>query len=163
MGNGSHTRLLESIDQVQIQEWIESFDTVVREDGIEFARRIFEQVRDRAITAGVEVPFTANTPYVNTIPLSYEPTFPGDQQMERRIKSLARWNALAMVIRANRVDHSIGGHISTYGSAATLFEIGFNHFFRGRTDQFEGDTVLFAGTCGLPVSMRARFSRGACP
>ena len=80
--------------------------------------------------------------------------------MERRIKSLVRWNALAMVIRANRVEHNIGGHISTFGSAATLFEVGFNHFFRARTPQFEGDTVYFRAM-PLRAFMPARFSKGA--
>src|SRR6266516_4602464 len=74
-----------------------------------------------------------------------EPLFPGDQELERRIKSLIRWNALAMVVRANREEHNIGGHISTYASAATLYEVGFNHFFRARTPEFEGDTIYFQG------------------
>ena len=156
MGNGSHLQLLDAkVDELELQEWIESFDAVVREEGAEAARRILEQVRERAIVAGIEVPFTANTPYINTIPASYQIPFPGDIDMERRIKSLARWNALAMVVRANRVEHNIGGHISTYGSAATLFEIGFNHFFRGRTDSFEGDTVYFQGHAAPGVYARA--------
>ncbi|HVB55422.1 MAG TPA: pyruvate dehydrogenase (acetyl-transferring), homodimeric type [Candidatus Acidoferrales bacterium] len=142
-------------DLEEIWEWIESFDSVLQDGGPELAARILEQIRQRALAAGVEVPFTANTPYLNTIPASQQPPFPGDQEMERRIKSLVRWNALAMVVRANRVEHNIGGHISTYGSAATLFEIGFNHFFRGRTDKFEGDTVYFQGHAAPGVYARA--------
>ncbi len=112
-------------------------------------------------TAGLEIPFTANTPYVNTIPASQEAAVPGDQEMERRIKSLIRWNALAMVVRANRVEHSIGGHISTYASAATLFEIGFNHFFRGAHRRSLKATPFISRATPLPASMPARFSKAA--
>jgi pyruvate dehydrogenase E1 component len=142
-------------DLEEIWEWIESFDAVLEEGGPKLARRILDQIRERARHAGLEIPFTANTPYINTIPTGQEAPFPGDQEMERRIKSLIRWNALAMVVRANRVEHNIGGHISTYGSAATLFEIGFNHFFRARTPAFEGDTVYFQGHAAPGVYSRA--------
>jgi len=104
---------------------------------------------------GIDLPFTANTPYANTIPARLEPLFPGDQELERRIKSLIRWNALAMVVRANRVEHNIGGHISTYASAATLYEVGFNHFFRARTPEFEGDTIYFQGHAAPGIYARA--------
>ncbi len=104
---------------------------------------------------GIDLPFSANTPYANTIPARLEPLFPGDQQLERRIKSLIRWNALAMVVRANRLEHNIGGHISTYASAATLYEVGFNHFFRARSDSFEGDTVYFQGHAAPGIYARA--------
>ena len=143
------------MDPQELQEWVESFDEVVREEGQESAITVLDSLRTRAQALGVTVPFTANTPYLNTIPLEKQPMFPGDQEIERRIKSLVRWNALAMVVRANRVDHSIGGHISTYASAATLFEVGFNHFFRGRTDEFEGDTVYFQGHASPGVYSRA--------
>ena len=150
--NHSDTRLL-GIDAQEMQEWIESFDAVLRDEGEETASLLLERLRSRAQSLGVGPAFTANTPYVNTIPPEKQGVFPGDQDIERRIKSLIRWNALAMVVRANRVDHSIGGHISTYASAATLFEVGFNHFFRGRTEQFRGRHSLFSGTC---------FSRRLC-
>src|SRR5882762_8155115 len=117
-------------------------------------RVLLDRLRSRAQKLGAGPAFTANTPYVNTIPVEKQGVFPGDQEIERRIKSLIRWNALAMVVRANRVDHSIGGHISTYASAATLFEIGFNHFFRGRTDEFEGDTVYLQGHASPGVYSR---------
>ncbi len=142
-------------DLEEIWEWVESFDAVLQEGGPQLAKRILQQIRQRAQAAGLEVPFTANTPYVNTIPLSHQPPYPGDQEMERRIKSLVRWNALAMVIRANRVEHNIGGHISTFGSAATLFEVGFNHFFRARSSSFEGDSVYFQGHAAPGVYARA--------
>src|SRR4030081_2348963 len=142
--NSGVTRVM-GIDPQEMQEWIESFDAVLREEGQEAATLLLDRLRARTQTSGQGPAFTANTPYVNTIPLDKQAVFPGDQEIERRIKSLIRWNALAMVVRANRVDHSIGGHISTYASAATLFEVGFNHFFRGRTEQFEGDTVYLQG------------------
>src|SRR5579871_778258 len=141
-------------DLEEIWEWVESFDAVLQEGGPELARRILQQIRRRARAVGLEVPFTANTPYINTIPHTQQPEYPGDGEMERRIKSLVRWNALAMVIRANRVEHNIGGHISTFGSVATLFEVGFNHFFRARTPEFEGDTVYFQGHAAPGVYAR---------
>ena len=144
------------VDELEeIWEWIESFDAVVENGRPGLASRILQEIRNRALAAGVEVPFTANTPYVNTIHLSQQAAFPGDQEIERKIKSLVRWNALAMVVRANRVEHNIGGHISTYGSVATLFEVGFDHFFRARTENFEGDTVYFQGHAAPGVYARA--------
>jgi pyruvate dehydrogenase E1 component len=144
-----------SIEDVEIQEWLESLDAVLESSGAEVAAEILERLRAHAKVAGINLPFTANTPYTNTIPHRLEPLFPGDQETERRIKSLIRWNALAMVVRANRVEHNIGGHISTYASAATLYEVGFNHFFRARTEQFEGDTIYFQGHASPGIYARA--------
>src|SRR5216683_1986746 len=104
---------------------------------------------------GVEIPFSANTPYINTIPPSRQQPFPGSREIERRIKNLVRWNAMAMVVRANRKDHGIGGHISTYASAATLYEIGFNHFFRGPDAKGGGDQVYFQGHASPGMYARA--------
>ncbi|MFZ3215336.1 MAG: pyruvate dehydrogenase (acetyl-transferring), homodimeric type [Candidatus Acidiferrales bacterium] len=146
---------LQGLDSAEIQEWLESLDSVLQSSGPEVASYILERLRAHAKVIGIEIPFTANTPYVNTIPHSLQPEFPGDQQLERRIKSLVRWNALAMVVRANREDHSIGGHISTYASAAALYEVGFNHFFRARTPEFEGDTVYFQGHAAPGIYSRA--------
>ena len=143
------------IDPQEFQEWVESFDEVVHEEGQDQAITLLNRLRNHAQSLGIALPFTANTPYINTIPAEKQPIFPGDQEIERRIKSLVRWNALAMVVRANRVDHSIGGHISTYASAATLFEVGFNHFFRARSEQFEGDTIYFQGHASPGVYARA--------
>jgi pyruvate dehydrogenase E1 component len=154
MANDSDVKLL-GIDAQEMQEWIESFDSVVKDEGPRSATVLLDRLRARAASLGIANAFTANTPYVNTIPIELQPMFPGDQEIERRIKSLIRWNALAMVVRANRVDHSIGGHISTYASAATLFEVGFNHFFRGRTAEFEGDTVYLQGHASPGVYARA--------
>jgi len=143
------------IEDVEIQEWLESLDSVLESSGTDVAREILERLRAHATVSGIDLPFTANTPYANTIPARLEPLFPGDQQLERRIKSLIRWNALAMVVRANRMEHNIGGHISTYASAATLYEVGFNHFFRARSENFEGDTIYFQGHAAPGVYSRA--------
>jgi pyruvate dehydrogenase E1 component len=143
------------IEDVETQEWLESLDAVLENSGPDVAREILERLRAHATVSGIDLPFTANTPYANTIPARLEPLFPGDQALERRIKSLIRWNALAMVVRANKVEHNIGGHISTYASAATLYEVGFNHFFRARSDNFEGDTIYFQGHAAPGVYARA--------
>ena len=155
MADNSSVAKIPGIDSQEMQEWIESFDGVLREEGQEAATLLLDRLRARTQASGAGPAFTANTPYVNTIPVDKQAIFPGDQDIERRIKSLIRWNALAMVVRANRVDHSIGGHISTYASAATLFEVGFNHFFRGRTEEFEGDTVYLQGHASPGVYSRA--------
>jgi pyruvate dehydrogenase E1 component len=154
MKNEIHTNIL-GMDPQEFQEWVESFDEVAHEEGQDQAITLLDRLRGHAQSLGIALPFTANTPYINTIPVEKQAIFPGDQEIERRIKSLVRWNALAMVVRANRVDHSIGGHISTYASAATLFEVGFNHFFRARSEQFEGDTVYFQGHASPGVYARA--------
>ena len=143
------------IEDVEIQEWLESLDSVLLSSGPDVAREILERLRAHATVSGIDLPFTANTPYANTIPARLEPLFPGDQQLERRIKSLIRWNALAMVVRANRMEHNIGGHISTFASAATLYEVGFNHFFRARSQNFEGDTIYFQGHAAPGIYARA--------
>ena|SRR6059036_855608 len=143
------------IEDVEIQEWLESLDSVLESSGPEVAAEILERLRAHATVSGIDLPFTANTPYANTIPVRLEPLFPGDQELERRIKSLIRWNALAMVVRANHEEHNIGGHISTYASAATLYEVGFNHFFRARTPEFEGDTIYFQGHAAPGIYARA--------
>src|SRR5271168_5056882 len=155
MDNETYTQSQHNIEDVEIQEWLESLDSVLESSGPEVAAEILERLRAHAAVAGIDLPFTANTPYANTIPARLEPLFPGDQELERRIKSLIRWNALAMVVRANRVEHNIGGHISTYASAATLYEVGFNHFFRARTPEFEGDTVYFQGHAAPGIYARA--------
>ena len=143
------------LDSSEIQEWLESLDSVLQSSGPEVATYILERLQAHAKVVGIDIPFTANTPYVNTIPHHLQPEFPGDQSLERRIKSLVRWNALAMVVRANREEHNIGGHISTFASAATLYEIGFNHFFRARTPGFEGDTIYFQGHAAPGIYSRA--------
>jgi pyruvate dehydrogenase E1 component len=146
---------LQGLDGTEIQEWLESLDSVLQSSGPDVASYILERLRAHAKLIGIEIPFTAKTPYVNTIPHQLQPDFPGDQQLERRIKSLVRWNAIAMVVRANRDEHNIGGHISTFASAAALYEVGFNHFFRARTPEFEGDTIYFQGHAAPGIYSRA--------
>jgi pyruvate dehydrogenase E1 component len=153
--NESTITPMSDAEEVEILEWEESLDSVLKDRGPEVVAHIVERLRARALLAGVELPFTANTPFANTIPVQQQPFFPGDQEIERRIKSLVRWNALAMVVRANRAEANIGGHISTFASAATLFEVGFNHFFRARTEEFEGDIVYFQGHAAPGVYARA--------
>jgi pyruvate dehydrogenase E1 component len=143
------------MEDAGLNEWLESLDSVLESNGAEVATEILERLRAHALVAGIDLPFSANTPYANTIPVRLEPLFPGDQELERRIKSLIRWNALAMVVRANRVEHNIGGHISTYASAATLYEVGFNHFFRGRTESFVGDSIYMQGHASPGIYARA--------
>ncbi|HUJ29935.1 MAG TPA: pyruvate dehydrogenase (acetyl-transferring), homodimeric type [Candidatus Acidoferrum sp.] len=146
---------LPGLEDVEIQEWLESLDSVLQSSGPDVALEILERLRAHAEVVGLDLPFSANTPYANTIPLRLQPDFPGDQKLERKIKSIVRWNALAMVVRANRLEHNIGGHISTYASAATLYEVGFNHFFRARTNEFEGDTIYFQGHASPGIYARA--------
>ncbi len=155
MENETLVSRLQGLDDTEIQEWLESLDSVLQSSGPEVAMEILERLRTHATVIGVKLPFSANTPYTNTIPAELQPAFPGDQALERRIKSLIRWNALAMVVRANKHENGIGGHISTYASAATLYEIGFNHFFRARTETFEGDTVYFQGHASPGIYARA--------
>jgi len=142
-------------DAEEMREWQESLDSVVADGGPAKAAEILARLQTRAYETGVNVPFTANTPYVNTIPVHEQAAYPGDQAIERRVKSLIRWNAMAMVVRANKVESGIGGHISTYASAATLYEVGYNHFFRARTKDFEGDIVYIQGHAAPGVYARA--------
>ena len=142
-------------DPAETQEWLESLDYALQRHGPDRVRFLLDRLQERARRQNVEMPFSANTPYVNTIPVERQPPYPGDREIERRIKSFIRWNAMAMVIRANREEAGIGGHISTYASAATLFEMGFNHFFRGKGEDFSGDQVYFQGHASPGVYARA--------
>jgi pyruvate dehydrogenase E1 component len=142
-------------EEMEIREWEEALDAALEEGGPQLVTSILNRLRSHAFLAGVEIPFTANTPFANTIPRSQQPPYPGNQEIERRIKSIIRWNALAMVVRANRIGDNIGGHISTYASAATLYEVGFNHFFRARNSEFEGDTIYFQGHASPGIYARA--------
>lgn len=142
-------------DPVETREWLESLEAVVVNAGPERAQFLLTALRDWAHTRGVAVPFNANTPYVNTIPLSQQPPYPGDRAIERRIKSFMRWNAMALVVRANRRSPGIGGHISTYASGATLLEVGFNHFFRGNLPERTGDQIYFQGHSAPGIYARA--------
>ena len=134
------------LEVLETREWVDSLDYVLAKGGPERAGRLLQQLSLHARReAGVNLPFTATTPYQNTIPSRHQAPFPGSQEMERRIKSLVRWNAMAMVVRANRVENGIGGHISTFASAATLYEVALNHFLRASTEDGDRDVVYFQG------------------
>ena len=145
----------QDIQDVENAEWRESLDYVLKSQGAGRVEQLLRLLQVRAQEHGVSIPFTANTPYINTIPRSKQPLYPGDREIERRIKSIIRWNAMAMVVRANQESPGIGGHISTFASAATLWEIGFNHFWRGRTEEFLGDMVYFQGHASPGIYARA--------
>ncbi len=144
------------VEVLETREWLDSLDYVLSQGGPERAGRLLQQLSLHARrAAGVNLPFTATTPYQNTIPSRQQPPFPGSQEMERRIKSLVRWNALAMVVRANRIESGIGGHISTFASAATLYEVAFNHFLQARTESGDRDLVYFQGHAAPGMYARA--------
>ncbi len=142
-------------EDVEIREWTDSLEDVLTRSGPDRVRHIIHELAQHAHEAGVRLPFTANTPYINTIPAEEQPPYPGNRDIEWRIKSIIRWNAMAMVVRANRISDGIGGHISTYQSAATLYEVGFNHFFRAPTDDHPGDLVYYQGHSTPGIYARA--------
>ena len=121
------------IEQIENQEWLESLDYVLHSAGPDRVAALLERLEAHAAKAGVPIPFTFNTPYINTIPLSNQPAYPGDLELERNIRNIIRWNAMAMVVNANREHAGIGGHIASFASAATLYDVGFNHFWKGPT------------------------------
>jgi pyruvate dehydrogenase E1 component len=143
------------IDPEETAEWLDSFDSVVGGRGRERARFLMLKLLERAREAQVGVPATVSTPYVNTIPADNEPWFPGDEYLERRIRAYIRWNAAVMVTRANSRDAGIGGHLSTYASSASLYEVGFNHFFHGKANGLPGDQVFFQGHASPGIYARA--------
>ncbi|PKL81986.1 MAG: pyruvate dehydrogenase (acetyl-transferring), homodimeric type [Ignavibacteriae bacterium HGW-Ignavibacteriae-3] len=149
--NNGYTEL----DEVEVREWLESLEYVLQSGGPEKVKALLHNLDTYAHESGVDLPFTANTPAINTIPKENQAPFPGGREIERRIKSLIRWNAMAMVVRANKEEPGIGGHISTYASAATLYEIGFNHFFRGKDGNGEGDIIYFQGHAAPGIYARA--------
>src|SRR6516164_10638633 len=153
----------DGLEVLETREWLDSLDYVLAKGGPERAGRLLQQLQLHArLAAGVSLPFVATTPYQNTIPVRQQAPFPGSQEMERRIKSLVRWNAMAMVVRANRVESGIGGHISTYASAATLYEVAFNHFLRANTETGDRDVVYFQGHAAPGIYARA-FLEGRLP
>jgi pyruvate dehydrogenase E1 component len=143
------------VDPVETREWLDSLEAVLQTQGAERVRYLLGQLKDKAIRGGVEIPFTANTPYINTIPASRQHPFPGNRELERRIKSLVRWNALAMVVKANKLDGTLGGHIATFASSATLYEVAFNHFFKGPDHPDGPDLIYFQGHASPGVYARA--------
>ena len=148
--------------ELETKEWIESFDYVLENSGDQRAAKLIKILQIHAQKKGIKLPFTANTPYINTIPVTKQPKYPGDPEIEWKIRSLIRWNAMAMVVRANRLEKGIGGHISTFASAAALYEVAFNHFFRGRNESHEGDIVYFQGHAAPGIYARAFLEGRLC-
>ena len=147
------------LNTTELREWLESLDYILASAGPERVKEILERLETHAHTQGVTIPFTAQTPYINTIPADEEPEYPGDLDVERRIRNLLRWNAMAMVVRANKLSDGIGGHISTYASAATLYEVGFNHFFRGPEAGVDADMIFFQGHASPGIYARSYLER----
>jgi pyruvate dehydrogenase E1 component len=154
--NAETPRNNDGLEVLETREWMDSLDYVLARGGPVRAGRLLQQLSLHARrVAGVNLPFTATTPYQNTISVRAQAPFPGSQDMERRIKSLVRWNAMAMVVRANKEENGIGGHISTFASAATLYEVAFNHFFQARTENGDRDIVYYQGHAAPGMYSRA--------
>ncbi len=149
------THQLPDTDPDETTEWLESLDTVISAEGPGRARFLMAKLIERAQAQNVGVPASVSTPYINTIPTEHEAWFPGDEDIERRIRRFIRWNAAVMVIKANQEAEGIGGHLSTFASSAVLYEVGFNHFFRGKSDGTPGDQVYFQGHAAPGIYARA--------
>ncbi len=148
------------IDPVETQEWLDSLEYIVNSRGPDRAKYLLSVLEARARVEGVDLPIKSNTPYINTIATSEQPAYPGDREIERRIKSFVRWNAFAMVVKANKNFDGLGGHISTFASSATLYEVAYNHIFRGRGESgFDGDLIYFQGH-GSPGMYARAFLEG---
>jgi pyruvate dehydrogenase E1 component len=141
----SNGKATADIDAEETRDWLDSLDSVVREDGAERARFLVERLVEQAGRVGASPPLTGPTPYVNTIPADQDPPYPGDAALERRVRNLIRWNAVATVLQANKTSSELGGHIASYQSAATLYEVGFNHFWHAPSEQHGGDLVFMQG------------------
>ena len=142
-------------DPVETKEWLDSIDSVIAQHGPERAHFILNQMVDYARRSGTYLPFSHNTAYLNTIPVGKQPSYPGDRAIEKRIEAIIRWNAMAMVVQANKESSEFGGHISTYASSATLYEVGFNHFWRAPTKENQGDMVFIQGHSSPGIYARA--------
>ena len=143
------------IDPLETNEWIESLSSVLENDGKERAQFLIKQLIDYSYKRGSDLVLSRNTPYINTIDPEDQAQSPGDQNLERKIRSLIRWNAAAMVVRANKKNPELGGHIGTFASAATLYDVGMNHFWRAKNNKFGGDLVYFQGHSAPGMYARA--------
>ena len=152
-----------ALEALETRDWTEALRDVMHRDGRERVTRLLKELQIQAQKHGAPLPVTSQTPYVNTIPTEHQPPFPGNREIERRIKSVVRWNAMAMVVEANEKVDGIGGHISTYASTATLYEIGFNHFFRGPDHPGGGDLIYFQGHAAPGIYARAYVERRMTP
>jgi len=145
----------QDLDPLETREWLESIDSVLRVQGPERAHFLIERLIDRARRSGAYLPYRPNTAYVNTISVGQQPEYPGDRALERRIEAFIRWNAMAMVVQANRKSSEYGGHLASYASSATLYEVGFNHFWRAPSDKHPGDLVYIQGHSSPGIYARA--------
>jgi len=146
---------LQDLDPEETGEWLDSLDALIDAEGVDRAHFLLENLIDKARERGAFLPYNANTPYVNTIPTDQQPRYPGDREIERRISAIVRWNAVAMVVRANKESSELGGHIATFQSAATLYDIGFNHFWRAPTENHSGDAIYTQGHSSPGIYARA--------
>ncbi len=153
------TDVQQQLNEVELREWLESLEYVLDSAGPERTLELLERLEAHAKKLGVEIPFSANMPYINTIPAGEDEPYPGDLAIERRIRNLIRWNAVAMVLYANKHSEGIGGHLSTYASAATLYEVGMNHFFRGPNAGVDADMVYFQGHASPGMYARSYLER----
>src|ERR671938_533811 len=147
--------MVPDVDPQETQEWLEALESVLEQEGPERAHFLLETLVEKARRSGAYIPFNTTTAYINTIPPSREEKSPGDAELEHRIRSLVRWNAMAMVVRANKESSELGGHIASFASAATLYDVGFNHFFRAANENFGGDLVYFQGHSAPGIYSRA--------
>ncbi|HKL32585.1 MAG TPA: pyruvate dehydrogenase (acetyl-transferring), homodimeric type, partial [Tangfeifania sp.] len=145
----------DKIRSFENKEWLDSIDFIIKNEDEDRVEEIIELLWDRVSEKGIQLSAHLNTPYINTIPASEEESYPGNRELERKIKSIIRWNAMAMVVQANRKKEGIGGHISTYASAATLYEVGFNHFFKGGDGDSPADIVYFQGHASPGIYARS--------
>ncbi|GGW93982.1 pyruvate dehydrogenase (acetyl-transferring), homodimeric type [Alteromonas halophila] len=145
----------QDVDPQETQEWLESLESVLEEEGVERAHFLLESLIEKARRNGAHLPYDATTAYINTIPPGQEPTMPGDQTMEGKIRNALRWNALMMVLRASKKDLELGGHISSFASSAMLYDVGFNHFFRAPNDNDGGDYLFIQGHVAPGIYSRA--------
>lgn len=136
---------LEDIDPQETQEWIDALEVVIKEEGSERAHYLLDQLIDNARRNGAHIPHSANTAYLNTIPVDQEPKMPANHDLERKIRSIIRWNAQTMVLRASKKHLELGGHIASFQSSATLYDVAFNHFFKAPNENDGGDLVFYQG------------------
>ena len=145
----------QDVDPQETQEWLESLESVLEEDGVERAHFLLESLIEKARRNGAHLPYDATTAYINTIPPGQEPTMPGDQTIEGKIRNALRWNALMMVLRGSKKDLELGGHISSFASSAMLYDVGFNHFYRAPNEKDGGDFVFYQGHVAPGIYSRA--------
>ena len=146
---------MQDLDPIETQEWLDALESVLDKEGEDRAHYLMTRMGELATRSGSQLPYAITTPYRNTIPVTHEARMPGDLFMERRIRSLVRWNAMAMVMRTNLKDSDLGGHISSFASSATLYDIGFNYFFQAPTEEHGGDLIFFQGHASPGVYARA--------